>query len=170
MRRPRFKYPVKSWNTPHSGVFLREKNACGETPGDFDLSGKELDEETGFYYYGARYLNPKTSVWISADPAMGDYVPRAPASVMRKARQTVSRRRAAPGRARDWRGAKQPRRSRGQSPAKPGLRRFTPQMRPNSEFFTPHTPQYPFFSLFQEILIRGIVRAKEKTTGEQDAL
>jgi RHS repeat-associated protein len=39
---------------------------------------KELDQETGFYYFGARYLDPKTSVWISADPAMGDYVPRAP--------------------------------------------------------------------------------------------
>jgi hypothetical protein len=42
------------------------------------FTGKELDEETGFYYYGARYLNPKTSMWISADPAMGDYIPSAP--------------------------------------------------------------------------------------------
>jgi hypothetical protein len=39
---------------------------------------KELDLETGLYYYGARYLNPKTSMWISADPAMGDYIPSAP--------------------------------------------------------------------------------------------
>ena len=31
--------------------------------------------ETGLYYYGARYLDPKTSRWISADPAMGEYVP-----------------------------------------------------------------------------------------------
>jgi len=37
-----------------------------------------LDVETGFYYYGARYLDPKTSRWISADPAMGEYVPIAP--------------------------------------------------------------------------------------------
>jgi len=39
-----------------------------------------LDVETGFYYYGARYLDPKTSRWISADPAMyeGDYIPSAP--------------------------------------------------------------------------------------------
>jgi RHS repeat-associated protein len=44
----------------------------------FRFTGKELDQETGFYYFGARYLDPKTSVWISADPAMGDYVPRAP--------------------------------------------------------------------------------------------
>jgi RHS repeat-associated protein len=67
-----------SQSTPYSGVFLREKNAHRETPADFELSRKELDEETGFYYYGARYLNPKTSVWISADPAVGDYIPQAP--------------------------------------------------------------------------------------------
>jgi uncharacterized protein RhaS with RHS repeats len=27
-----------------------------------------LDEETGLYYYGARYYNPATSVWLSVDP------------------------------------------------------------------------------------------------------
>jgi len=32
------------------------------------FSGKELDEETGLYYYGARYYNPKTSTWASVDP------------------------------------------------------------------------------------------------------
>ena len=31
--------------------------------------------ETGLYYYGARYLDPKTARWLSADPAMGEYVP-----------------------------------------------------------------------------------------------
>ena len=31
-----------------------------------------------FYYYGARYLDPRTSRWISADPAVGDYIPQAP--------------------------------------------------------------------------------------------
>ena len=35
-------------------------------------------KETEFYYYGARYLDPKTSRWISVDPAMGEYVPGAP--------------------------------------------------------------------------------------------
>jgi len=43
----------------------------------FSFSGKELDTETGLYYYGARYLNPRTSMWISADPALGEYVPQA---------------------------------------------------------------------------------------------
>ena len=40
--------------------------------------GKELDEETGLYYYGARYLDPKTSRWLSTDPAMAEYIPQAP--------------------------------------------------------------------------------------------
>ena len=43
-----------------------------------EITGKELDTETGYYYFGARYLDPKTSRWISVDPAMGDYIPSAP--------------------------------------------------------------------------------------------
>ncbi len=34
----------------------------------FKFNGKELDEETGNYYYGARYYNPKWSSWLSVDP------------------------------------------------------------------------------------------------------
>ena len=41
-------------------------------------AGKELDSETGLYYYGARYLDPKTGRWLSGDPAVGDYIPSAP--------------------------------------------------------------------------------------------
>ena len=41
-------------------------------------TGKERDLETGLYYYGARYLDSKTSRWLSGDPAVGDYVPEAP--------------------------------------------------------------------------------------------
>jgi RHS repeat-associated protein len=37
-------------------------------------SGKELDEETGLLYFGARYLNPQTSMWLFADPAMGEFI------------------------------------------------------------------------------------------------
>jgi len=33
------------------------------------FTSKELDEETGLYYYGARYYEPATSRWISPDPA-----------------------------------------------------------------------------------------------------
>ena len=35
----------------------------------FRFTSKELDKETGLYYYGARYYEPKVSRWMSADPA-----------------------------------------------------------------------------------------------------
>ncbi len=41
------------------------------------FTGKELDEDTGLYYYGARYYDPRTSLWQSADPALGEYLPGA---------------------------------------------------------------------------------------------
>jgi len=41
------------------------------------FSKGEMDEETGLYYYGARYLDPKYSRWLSGDPALGDYIPTA---------------------------------------------------------------------------------------------
>ena len=46
-------------------TFLEEHNA-DRTP--YLFNGKELDEETGLYYYGARYYDAKTSVWQSVDP------------------------------------------------------------------------------------------------------
>ncbi|MDR2206282.1 MAG: RHS repeat-associated core domain-containing protein [Flavobacteriaceae bacterium] len=43
-----------------------------QTSGDYDnvykYNGKELDESTGLYYYGARYYDPRTSIWLSVDP------------------------------------------------------------------------------------------------------
>src|SRR5690606_29788631 len=32
------------------------------------FTGHELDKETGMYYAGARYYNPKWSIWLSVDP------------------------------------------------------------------------------------------------------
>ncbi len=32
------------------------------------FNGKELDFETGLYYYGARYYDPKTSIFLNVDP------------------------------------------------------------------------------------------------------
>lgn len=34
----------------------------------FKYNGKEFDEETGNYYYGARYYDPKWSIFVSVDP------------------------------------------------------------------------------------------------------
>jgi RHS repeat-associated protein len=57
-------------------LITRRKNTLPEKSEKFTV--KELDPETGFYYYGARYLDPRTSRWISGDPALGDYLPSAP--------------------------------------------------------------------------------------------
>jgi len=39
----------------------------------FRFNGKEWDEETGNFYYGARYYDPKVSVWLSVDPLASKY-------------------------------------------------------------------------------------------------
>ena len=41
----------------------------------YKFTGKELDPETGLYYFGARYYDAKVSRWISADPILNDYLP-----------------------------------------------------------------------------------------------
>ena len=41
----------------------------------YKFTGKELDEETGLYYFGARYYDAKFSNWISTDPALPEYLP-----------------------------------------------------------------------------------------------
>lgn len=38
------------------------------------FTAKELDEESQLYYFGARYYDPRTSVWVSVDPILGDYL------------------------------------------------------------------------------------------------
>jgi len=65
--------------TPYGELWIEHlSNDAPEDTTPFRFTGKELDPETGFYYYGARYLEPKTSRWISGDPAMADYLPSAP--------------------------------------------------------------------------------------------
>ena len=52
-------------------------NEQGDSPQlpDYRFTGKELDSETGLYYFGARYYDPRTSVWQSVDPILGKYLP-----------------------------------------------------------------------------------------------
>lgn len=44
---------------------LRNATTFGITP--YLFNAKEFDEETGMYYYGARYYDPRVSLWISTD-------------------------------------------------------------------------------------------------------
>jgi RHS repeat-associated protein len=62
--------------TPYGELWVEHAPNVEATP--FRFTGKERDSETGLYYYGARYLNPQTSMWLSTDPAMGEYIPQAP--------------------------------------------------------------------------------------------
>ena len=39
----------------------------------YRFNGKEQDEDTGFYYYGARYYTPSLSRWLSIDPLAEKY-------------------------------------------------------------------------------------------------
>jgi RHS repeat-associated protein len=66
--------------TPYGEVWIEWENRGVERNGTlpYRFTGKELDEETGLYYYGARYLDPRASRWLSADPAVGEYLPEAP--------------------------------------------------------------------------------------------
>jgi RHS repeat-associated protein len=39
----------------------------------YKFNGKELDAETGLYYYGARYYTPEIGIWLSVDPLSDKY-------------------------------------------------------------------------------------------------
>ena len=58
-------------------LFLRSKLLVDEHSCSVDLpykfNGKQFDEETRLYYYGARYMNPVTSLWYGVDPLAEKY-------------------------------------------------------------------------------------------------
>ena len=60
---------------PYGEVFLEKRSQDPDvdyfTP--YRFNGKELDEETGLYYYGARYMNPRLSIWYATDPMQEKY-------------------------------------------------------------------------------------------------
>ena len=51
---------------PFGEVFIEERNNTWNTP--YLFNAKEFDEETGMYYYGARYYEPRLSLWMTVDP------------------------------------------------------------------------------------------------------
>ena len=61
---------------PYGEIFLEERNGSWNSP--YLFNSKELDEETGLYYYGARYLNPTNGIWLSVDPLWEKYVGMSP--------------------------------------------------------------------------------------------
>ena len=50
---------------PYGELLVDEHSSSEDLP--YKFNGKELDDETGLYYYGARYLNPISSVFLNTD-------------------------------------------------------------------------------------------------------
>lgn len=50
------------------GETMAEQNLPGAYNNPYKFNAKELDEETGLYYYGARYYDPRLSIWYGVDP------------------------------------------------------------------------------------------------------
>ena len=53
--------------TPFGETILQEDAFTATYDNPWRFNGKEIDPETGNYYYGARYYNPTWSVWLSVD-------------------------------------------------------------------------------------------------------
>ena len=57
---------------PFGEVFIEERNNTWNT--SYLFNAKEFDEETGMYYYGARYYEPRLSLWMTCDPLQEKYI------------------------------------------------------------------------------------------------
>ena len=51
---------------PYGELLVDEHSSSEDLP--YKFNGKQFDDETGLYYYGARYMNPITSLWYGVDP------------------------------------------------------------------------------------------------------
>ena len=56
---------------PYGELLVDEHSSSEDLP--YKFNGKQFDEETGLYYYGARYMNPMASIWYGMDPLSEKY-------------------------------------------------------------------------------------------------
>jgi RHS repeat-associated protein len=56
---------------PFGELFISQQNSSFDSR--YKFSGKELDTETGYSYFGARYLDSDLSIWLSVDPMADKY-------------------------------------------------------------------------------------------------
>ena len=57
---------------PYGELLVDEHSSSEELP--YKFNGKQFDEETDLYYYGARYMNPVASIWYGVDPLAEKYL------------------------------------------------------------------------------------------------
>ena len=56
---------------PYGELLVDEHSSSEDLP--YKFNGKQFDEETGLYYYGARYMNPMESIWYGVDALIEKY-------------------------------------------------------------------------------------------------
>ena len=56
---------------PYGELLVDEHSSSEELP--YKFNGKQFDDETGLFYYGARYMNPVASIWYGVDPLAEKY-------------------------------------------------------------------------------------------------
>jgi len=57
-------------NLPFGETMAEQHAQTSDYTNRWKFTGHELDHETGLYYAGARYYDPKISVFLSVDPMM----------------------------------------------------------------------------------------------------
>ncbi|WP_437875556.1 toxin TcdB middle/N-terminal domain-containing protein [Sorangium sp. So ce513] len=64
---------------PSGELWIDASDSRYELRRAYVFTGKELDQATGLYYFGARYYDPRMSVWLSPDPILAEYMRGGPA-------------------------------------------------------------------------------------------
>jgi len=63
------------WADPGAEERAATNGASGPIyPRNWLFTSKELDTDTGYYYYGARYYDARNARWLSADPILPSYM------------------------------------------------------------------------------------------------
>ena len=57
---------------PYGELLVNEHSSSEDLP--YKFNGKQFDDETGLYYYGARYMDPIISLWYGVDNLTEKYV------------------------------------------------------------------------------------------------
>ncbi|WP_437678724.1 SpvB/TcaC N-terminal domain-containing protein [Sorangium sp. So ce131] len=59
---------------PTGELWVDASDSRYELRRSYVFTGKELDQSTGLYYYGARYYDPRINTWLSPDPMLAQYM------------------------------------------------------------------------------------------------
>ncbi|MGK4002230.1 RHS repeat-associated core domain-containing protein [Sorangium sp. So ce1036] len=63
---------------PSGELWIDASDSRYELRRAYVFTGKELDQATGLYYFGARYYDPRINTWLSPDPILDEYMAGGP--------------------------------------------------------------------------------------------